>query len=100
MQNLNQAAIQTELANYQTRLKAYIDSTPTGVSSTVGDVIGKKIIPQQAYELLAGTLPYTTVLEASQVAAIPASQQHQFTYQLSTVDPYGYEGSSILSYTC
>ena len=91
VQNLNQAAIQTELANYQTRLKAYIDSTPTGISSTVGDVIGKKIIPQQIQPLLAGTLPYTTVLEASQVAAIPASQQHQFTYQLSTVDPYGYE---------
>jgi hypothetical protein len=99
VQNLNQAAIQTELANYQTRLKAYIDSTPTGVSSTVGDVIGKKIIPQQIQPLLAGTLPYTTILEASQVAAIPASQQHQFTYQLSTVDPYGYEGSSILSFT-
>ena len=99
VQNLNQAAIQTELANYQTRLKAYIDSTPSGTSSTVGDVIGKKIIPQQLQPLLAGTLPYTTVLEASQVAAIPASQQHQFTYQLSTVDPYGYEGSSILSYT-
>jgi transglutaminase-like putative cysteine protease len=99
VQNLNQAAIQTELANYQTRLKAYIDSTPTGVSSTVGDVIGKKIIPQQIQPLLAGTLPYATVLEASQVSAIPASQQHQFTYQLSTVDPYGYEGSSILSFT-
>jgi hypothetical protein len=99
VQNLNQAAIQTELANYQTRLKAYIDSTPTGVSSTVGDVIGKKIIPQQTHEMLAGSLPYTVVLAGNQAATIPTSQQHQFTYQLSTVDPYGYEGSSILAFT-
>jgi hypothetical protein len=83
VQNLNQAAIQTELTNYQTRLKSYVDSTPSGVSSTVGNVIGKKIIPQQTHELLAGTLPYTTVLEASQVCAIPVNQHHQFSNSLS-----------------
>jgi Transglutaminase-like superfamily len=99
VQNLNQAAIQAELTNYQTRLKAYIDSTPTGTSSTVGDVIGKKIIPQQTHEMLAGSLPYTVVLAGNQAAAIPASQQHQFTYRLSLSDPYGYEGTEILSFT-
>src|SRR5882724_5845965 len=45
VQNLNQAAIQSQLADYQTRLQTYINSTPTGANSTVGDVIGKKIIP-------------------------------------------------------
>jgi hypothetical protein len=99
VQNLNQANIQTELTNYQTRLKAYIDSTPTGTSSTVADVIGKQIIPQQTYDMLAGTLPYTTVLQGAQASTLPASQQHQFTYRLSSVDPYGYEGAQILSFT-
>jgi uncharacterized protein len=42
VQNLNQAAIQSQLSAYQARLKTYIDSTPTGANSTVGDVIGKK----------------------------------------------------------
>jgi Transglutaminase-like superfamily len=99
VQNLNQAAIQTELTNYQTRLKTYIDSTPTGTSSTVGDVIGKKIIPQQTHEMLAGSLPYTVVLAGNQASSIPSSQQHQFTYRLSLPDPYGYEGTEILSFT-
>jgi hypothetical protein len=99
VQNLNQAAIQTELTNYQTRLKTYIDSTPTGTSSTVGDVIGKKIIPQQTHEMLAGSLPYTVVLAGNQASSIPSSQQHQFTYRLSLPDPYGYEGDTVLSFT-
>jgi hypothetical protein len=101
VQNLNQAAIQNELTAYQARLKTYIDSTPTGTNtsgtqSTVGDVIGKKIIPQVATELLAGTLPYVTVQNGSQTAAVPASLQHQFTYQLSTA---GWDNTPILTYT-
>jgi transglutaminase-like putative cysteine protease len=54
VQNLNQAAIQGQLTDYQARLKAYIDSTATGANSTVGDVIGKKIIPARNPALLAG----------------------------------------------
>ena len=57
VQNLNQSAIQSQLTDYQARLKAYIDASATGPGSTVGDVIGKKIIPAQKPDLLAGTLP-------------------------------------------
>ena len=96
VQNLNQAAIQNELTAYQARLKTYIDATPTGTNSTVGDVIGKKIIPQVATELLAGTLPYALVQNGSQTAAVPATLQHQFTYQLSTA---GWDNTPILTYT-
>ena len=99
VQNLNQAAISNELATYQTRLKTYIDSTPSGANSTVGDVIGKKIIPQQAHPMLAGSLPYAVVLAGNQAASIPSSQQHQFTYRLNTTDPYGYDGTEILRFT-
>jgi hypothetical protein len=63
LQNLNQAAIQSQLTDYQSRLKTYIDASATGVNSTVGDVIGKKIIPQQSTELLAGSLPYAVDLK-------------------------------------
>ena len=57
VQNLNQSAIQSQLTDYQARLKAYIDASATGPGSTVGDVIGKKIIPAQKPDLLACTLP-------------------------------------------
>lgn len=96
VQNLNQAAIQNQLTDYQARLKTYIDSTATGTNSTVGDVIGKKIIPQQSTELLAGTLPYALIQTGSQASAIPASLQHQFTYSLATA---GWDNTPILSYT-
>jgi hypothetical protein len=46
VQNLNQVAIASQLNSYQARLKAYIDSSPSGSASTVGDVIGKKIVAQ------------------------------------------------------
>ena len=32
VQNLNQSAIQSQLTDYQARLKTYIDSTPSGTS--------------------------------------------------------------------
>jgi hypothetical protein len=52
VQNLNQAAIQNQLNAYQARLQSYIDSTPSGATSTVGEVIGKQVIPQQTRSLL------------------------------------------------
>ena len=52
MQNLNQAAIQSQLNAYQARLQSYIDSTPSGATSTMGEVIGKQVIPQQTKSLL------------------------------------------------
>lgn len=82
VQNLNQAAIQSQLADYQNRLKAYIDATPTGPNSTVGDVIGKKVIPGQERPLLAGTLQNPIVTLGQEVSAVPANQQHRFTYRL------------------
>ena len=96
VQNLNQAAIQSQLTDYQARLKAYIDASPTGAGSIVGDVIGRKIIPEQITELLAGSLPYALVQAGSQTSAVPAGLQHQFTYSLSTA---GWDDTPILSYT-
>jgi hypothetical protein len=82
VQNLNQAAIQSQLTDYQARLKTYIDSR--NPSATVGEVIGRKIIPVEQPSLIAGSLPYTVTLQGQQVSAIPNSLQHRFTYKRST----------------
>ena len=93
VQNLNQTAIQNQLNSYQNRLQNYINSTTppsgNGANSTVGEVIGKKIIPAAEPEMLAGTNPYKVVLQASQSTAIPSSLQHRFRYTLS--DNWGNE---------
>ncbi|MGE3433873.1 MAG: transglutaminase domain-containing protein, partial [Ramlibacter sp.] len=93
VQNLNQAAIQSQMADYQARLKTYIDSTPTGTSSTVGDVIGKKLIPQRNWSLLAGTLAHPVVQLGAQASAVPTALQHKFKYELTA------NGAPLLTYT-
>jgi hypothetical protein len=62
-QNLDSAALQTALADYQNRIKAYIDSQKP--DTTVGDVLGAKAIVTQNYPILMGTLPYQTVAEGN-----------------------------------
>ncbi|WP_100084415.1 transglutaminase-like domain-containing protein [Acidovorax delafieldii] len=92
VENLNQAAIQSQLTSYQSRLKTYIDTQKP--NATVGDVIGKKIIPQTVHSVLAGMTPLATIQLGQQAAAVPTSLQHQFSYTLS--DSWGNE---LLSYT-
>ncbi|WP_243457396.1 transglutaminase-like domain-containing protein [Ottowia testudinis] len=53
VQNLNQQAIQSQMTAYQNRLKSHIDSQKP--NATVGDVIGKKIIPERMPPMLATT---------------------------------------------
>jgi transglutaminase-like putative cysteine protease len=99
VQNLNQAAVQNQLADYQNRLQAYIASTPTAANSTVGDVVGKKIIPHQLQPLLAGTLSNPVVLQGSQAAAIPSALQHKFTYRIYASPTDQEDDSPMLAYT-
>jgi hypothetical protein len=97
VQNLNQAAIQSQLTDYQARLKTYIDSQST--AATVGDVIGRKIIPAIAPSLIAGSLPYTVTQSGQQVSAIPASLQHRFTYRLYASAADRADDAPLISYT-
>jgi len=92
VQNLNQAAIQSQLTSYQNRLKTYIDTQKP--NATVGDVIGKKILPQTVHSVLAGVTPLAIAQLGQQASAVPTSLQHQFSYTLS--DNWGNE---LLSYT-
>ncbi len=80
VQNLNQAAIQAQLTDYQSRLSTYINSQ--NANAAVGDVIGRKIIPQTTPSLIAEALPYSVVLQGQQVSAVPSGLQHRFTYRL------------------
>lgn len=97
--NLNQANIQSQLNNYQSRLKTYVDSTATGANSTVGDVIGKKIIPATAPEMLSGGLSYVVVQHTTQATAVPSGLQHRFTYRLFASEQDKANDVPMLSFT-
>lgn len=92
VQNLNQAAVQNQMQQYQAQLQSYINRQ--NANATVGDVVGKKIIPERMPVTLSGQLPYTVVTENPATSRIPASLQHQFSYSL--MDQWG---DQILNYT-
>lgn len=99
VQNLNQSAIQSQLTDYQSRLQAHIEASPGGANTTVGEVIGRQIIPQKRWELLAGTLAHPVIQRGAQMAALPASLQHRFSFRLSEAGLYGEEGTNHLNYS-
>ena len=79
VQNLNQAAVQSALTDYQTRLQAYIEQNPT---TTVGDILGTKTIKQYASRSLSAGLPYKLVAVAGDYHTLPETMRHYFTVQL------------------
>ncbi|QTD43727.1 hypothetical protein [Ottowia testudinis] len=80
VQNLNQTAVQSQMTAYQNRLKSHIDSQKP--NATVGDVIGKKIIPERMPPMLAGTTSYPVIAKGTEATSIPGSQQHRFIFKL------------------
>ena len=92
VQNLNQAAIQSQLTSYQSQLKTYIDTQKP--NATVGDVIGRKIIPQTVHSVLAGVTPLAIIQTGQQTTAVPSALQHKFSYTLNDSG-----GSELLTYT-
>jgi transglutaminase-like putative cysteine protease len=98
-QNMNQSAVQAQLAAYQNRVRAYIDSTPTGVSSTLADAEGKKVIPEQLHSMLEGRLPYPVLQQGGETSAVPGALQHKFTYRLYASDFDQADDNPLLTYT-
>jgi hypothetical protein len=80
VQNVNGAAIQTALTNYQTQVQTYINTQKP--NATVGDVIGSKTILPRNNAILLGTLPYKTVATGGMFTALPLPVRHQFQYNL------------------
>jgi hypothetical protein len=95
-QNLNVAALQAQMSSYQSQVKAYIDSTPSGIYSTVGDVLGKRSIRLQNPGMLAGTLPYATVFVANQAVELPDALRWRVELYGYEVDGGGGQGSGLL----
>ena len=81
VRNLNTAALQSQLSNYQARLKTYIDSQNAG-QSTVGDVLGTRQATIDPLPYLAGTLPYSIKTRSQTHSDLPASSKAQFKYEI------------------
>ncbi|GAB4091046.1 hypothetical protein GCM10028785_37150 [Hydrogenophaga soli] len=98
VKNLNTSALQTQLTQYQTRLKTHIDSQNAG-NSTVGDVLGTRQARIDPLPYLAGTLPYTLKARTQAFSAIPASLQAQFRYNIyPSPQAAAWGDSPLLSY--
>ena len=99
VQNLNTAALQSQLGSYQQRLKSYIDSQNAG-NSTVGDVLGQRNAQIDPLPYLAGSLPYTVKARTSQFSEIPDSLRAKFKYSIHPDQRSAAWGDSeILSFT-
>ncbi len=83
VRNLNTAALQSQLSNYQARLKTYIDSQNAG-QSTVGDVLGQKTATIDPLPYLAGSLPYQIKTPGPTYSELPDSQRTHFKYEIYT----------------
>ena len=81
VQNLNTAALQSQLNAYQARLKIYIDSQNAG-NSTVGDVLGQRNAQIEPLPYLAGTLPYTVKARTQQFGVVPDILRAKFKYSI------------------
>ena len=81
VQNLNTAALQSQLNAYQARLKTYIDSQNAG-NSTVGDVLGQRNAQIDPLPYLAGSLPYTVKARTRQFSEVPDSLRAKFKYSI------------------
>lgn len=81
VRNLNTTALQSQLTNYQARLKTYIDSQNAG-QSTVGDVLGQRTATIDPLPYLAGTLPYSIKTRSQTHSDLPASSKAQFKYEI------------------
>ncbi len=91
VQNLNSTALQSQLADYQTRVKSHIDSTKP--DATVGDVLGAKTIIAHAPSILMGTLPYQTLVTGAKLQSLPDNLKWQFRTTLA--DAWGGELANL-----
>ncbi|MBK9218879.1 MAG: transglutaminase domain-containing protein [Uliginosibacterium sp.] len=80
VQNLNQANVQQALTAYQTQLADAIKARKP--DATVGDVLGKTILPEKIFPYLYGSLPYKTQAIGARYSELPARLRHRFHYSL------------------
>ena len=83
-QNVNQAAVQQTLANYQTQVTNYVNTQKA--NAAVGDVLGTQIIVQENRPIFLGTLPYTRILTGAKLQVIPDNLRWKFRYNVYAND--------------
>ena len=81
VQNLNSAAIQSQLTAYQSQLQNYINSQNAG-NSTVGNVLGTRTPVAFSLPYLPNTLPYTVRARSQQFSEVPNNLRAQFKYEI------------------
>jgi hypothetical protein len=84
VQNINQAAVQQRLADYQTQVAQYISAQKPG--ATVGDVIGTQTVSQDNRSILAGTLPYARIATGARFQVMPDNLRWKFRYNVYASD--------------
>ncbi len=95
-QNLNLAALQAGYTDYKSRLNNYLGQQ--GADLTVGDVLGRQAIAAKNYSILLGSLPYQTVAEGADLAALPPQLRAQFRLQLFADAAQQAQGQSVASF--
>lgn len=98
VRNHNQLELEKQRADYEERWRLYLSGRQN--TDLVGDLVGKRVISAQTNALLPGTLPYQVVFTASRASAIPAAQQHRFTYRLyATAEDRAYGSTPLVEIT-
>jgi len=94
---VDETLVQTALANYQTQVQDYL--TNNNPNATVGDILDTKTINQENRPILALGLPYTLLLQASSLTALPASIRHQFRFKFYATQLDQILDSPVFSFT-
>jgi transglutaminase-like putative cysteine protease len=78
--NVNSLFIQQTMTDYQTQVENYISQNYP--NATVGDVLGKEEIIKQEFPILAGTLPYKTIVKGATYSELPNLLRHRLTFEI------------------
>jgi len=95
VQGVNQADIETALADYQQQIEDYINGQ--NPDATVGEVLGTQKVIVQEFQQLAAGLPYKLDARTNNYSALPTNLRHKFRYTLGT-EFYGSESSRLITF--
>lgn len=94
VQNLSQANLQSQIAAYQNRVKAYVESQKAAPS--VADVLGSQKSIAEEHAILLGSLPYATVAIGQTFNTLPDNLRWKFRTGIYAADGYSDGGESII----
>ena len=93
VKNLNQAAVNTAIQDYQKQVEAYLQQNHP--NATVGDVLGTSKIKAYKSQFLSPVLPYQVKTVISDYQKLPDGMKHYFQMQLFESTDNGLYGGNI-----